>query len=96
MQGKQPKQERKENPRDDAGNGKQKADDASVGRSAAADDPAQGDDGDGLDVADHGAADGAGFVDDVELRQVDCAGTEPALRGFRAFPVSNGARGMMG
>ena len=72
--------------RDDPDNGKQKSNDAPVRRPVAANYPAKGDDGDGLDVSDYGAAHGAGFVDDVELGYVDHACAESALdRVWSAF-----------
>ena len=63
----------------DPDDGKQKSNDAPVSGPVAANYPAKGDDGDGLDVSDYGTAHGAGLVDDVELRYVDHACAEPAL-----------------
>ena len=67
------------NLRNNPDNGKQKSNDAPVSRPVTANYPAKCDDGDGLDVSDYGTAHGAGLVDDVKLRYVDDARTEPAL-----------------
>lgn len=41
--------------------------------------PAKRDDGDGLDVADYCTASSSSFIDDVKLRCVDHACTQPTL-----------------
>lgn len=68
------------NLRNDPSNRKQKPNNAPISRRIPAHDPAKRDDGDGLDVPDHRTAHSAGFIDDVELGQIDHARAQPALQ----------------
>jgi len=56
---------------DDAANGDEDANNGLVANRAPRHDPAQGDDGARLQMADDGARDGAGLGDNEELRDVD-------------------------